>query len=278
MNKSLIKKIVLKEILGTSLRKLYEADEPAADPAADPAAAPADPNAPPPPADGPPADLNVSSVPPVGPPPGGAPAPSMLPPAAPAVPGPSMLGAPPMLGAPAPMGAPAPAPGAAPVKKQNKPKPAKTPNPDKQQVASKLHSTLMNAISSASEDISESLKNKNLRFLYEADEEAEGSEEESGDESKKQPEKKSGPKIDMDKYAGGVANLIDNYTSLVDIKKSVIDQAEQDLETQFPNDSPALKKQLKDLLRTQYHLSLEKQNEPPEKYAVGAKSGAGGPA
>ena len=35
--------------------------------------------------------------------------------------------------------------------------------------------------------------------------------------------------------------------ALVDIKKSVIDQADQDLDTQFPDDSPALKKQLKDL-------------------------------
>ena len=278
MNKSLIKKIVLKEILGTSLRKLYEADEPTVNPVADLAAAPTDPNAATLPASAP-ADPNTASVPPVGPSPGGAPpAPSMLPPPVPATPGPPMLGAPPVLGAAVPMGAPVPTPGAAPAKKQNKPKPAKTPNPDKQQVASKLHSTLMNAISSASEDVSESLKNRNLRFLYEADEEDEDSKGTPDDESKKQPEKKSGPKIDMDKYAGGVANLIDNYTSLVDIKKSVIDQADQDLDTQFPDDSPALKKQLKDLLRTQYHLSLEKENEPPEKYAVGAKSGAGGPA
>jgi hypothetical protein len=270
MNKNNIKKIILKEMYGTSLRVLYEADEPADPTAPAPGAEPAPPapdaaappGAPPPPG----GDPTAPGAPPGGDPgalgggPPGAPPDLSMPPmggglppmGGPPGPPPGPPGAPPMGGPPG-----------APPKKENKPKPAKAPNPDKQQVASKLHTALMNAISSASQDISESLKKKSLRFLYEED-------EKSND--------KNAPKIDMEKYAGEVANLINNYTSLIDIKKSVITQAEQDLDTQFPNDGVALKKQLKDLLRTQYHLSLEKQNEPPETYAVGAKSGAGGPA
>lgn len=270
MNKNNIKKIILKEMYGTSLRVLYEADEPAdpTPPASGPEPTPAPPDAPPGGAPPPGGDPTTPGTPPGGDPgglgggPPGAPPDLSMPPMGGPPPGPPPMGGGPPPGLP-PMGGPPGSPPGAPPKKENKPKPAKAPNADKQQVASKLHTALMNAISSASQDISESLKKKSLRFLYEKD-------EKSND--------KNAPKIDMEKYAGEVANLINNYTSLIDIKKSVITQAEQDLDTQFPNDGVALKKQLKDLLRTQYHLSLEKQNEPPETYAVGAKSGAGGPA
>jgi hypothetical protein len=72
--------------------------------------------------------------------------------------------------------------------------------------------------------------------------------------------------------------LINNYTSLVDIKKSVITQAERSLDNQFPGKSEPLKKKLKDLLRSEYHIFLDKPEAPSDSYAVGATSGGGGAA
>jgi len=118
----------------------------------------------------------------------------------------------------------------------------------------------MKATSSAEEDsesaANESLRRKSLRFLIE------------------QEDKK--PKIDMEVYAGEIAKLIKNYTSLVDVKKNVITQAEEYLDNDFPNETDSLKKQLKDLLRKDYNISLERPEAPPDSYAVGAGAGGGG--
>ena len=103
----------------------------------------------------------------------------------------------------------------------------------------------------------ESMRRKSLRFLLEADD---------------------APKIDMGVYAGKIANLIKNYTSLIDIKKNVITQAEQYLDDEFPGKSDPLKKELRNLLRQEYHISLERSEPPSDSYAVGAGSGGGGAA
>ena len=66
--------------------------------------------------------------------------------------------------------------------------------------------------------------------------------------------------------------------AIVDIKKSVITQAERSLDNQFPGKSEPLKKKLKDLLRTEYHIFLDKPEAPSDSYAVGATSGGGGAA
>jgi len=115
------------------------------------------------------------------------------------------------------------------------------------------------AIKAAAKDDSgvaiESLRRRSLKFLMEQD----------------SPE----PSIDMGVYASKIANLIKNYTSLVDVKKNVIDQAEKFLDSQFPKGASSLKKQLKDLLRKEHHISLERPEPPSDSYAIGAKSGGG---
>jgi hypothetical protein len=161
--------------------------------------------------------------------------------------------APPVAGLPAPAGAaPTPAPGAA---SKPKPKPAAKPGT----AAAEVDKAGQAAIKAGEDSLAkESLRRRSLSFLIEQSEE--------------------GPNIDIGTYAGKLANLIKNYTSLVDVKKNVIDQAEKFLDDQFPKNSEALKKQLKDLLRKDYHIFLERPEPPSDSYAVGAKSGGGGAA
>ena len=171
--------------------------------------------------------------------------------AAPAVPGaaPAVPGAAPAVPGAAPA-APA-APGAVP------PPAPKSNETGKQEVFKALMTSTADAEAEAA---SESLRRRSLRVLFEQD------------------EKKKEPKINMDMFAEKIANLIKNYTSLVDVKKNVIDQAESYLKSQFPDDHEDLSKKLSDLLRRQYRITLERPEPPPDSYAVGAKSGGGGAA
>ena len=247
MKRNAIRKLIFKELYSTSLKNLYEADDPAAPPAdpaapapaADPAlAAPADPAA----AAAPVADPTIA--------------------APPADPMAAMGGATPPADPMAAMGgAPTPAAGAPPKKNVK----AKPPNPNEDPANFKIYSALKKAISSAKNAANESLRRRSLKFLYEADD-------------KKEEKVGSSPDIDMDNFAGSIANLIDNYTSLVDVKKTVIDQADYYLGQEFPNEADALRRQLKDLLRKNYHISLERSEEPKDSYAVGARQGGGGAA
>jgi hypothetical protein len=158
-------------------------------------------------------------------------------------------------------GAPAaaPVPGAAGAGETAK-KSAKAPDPAKEPGKAEVNKAFSKAMSAAAESegevATESLRRKSLRFLME------------------QEDKKT--KIDMSVYAGEIAKLIKNYTSLVDIKKNVITQAEEYLDKDFPKEADALKKQLKDLLRKDYRISLERPEAPPDSYAVGAGAGGGG--
>jgi hypothetical protein len=159
-------------------------------------------------------------------------------------------------GAPAAPGAPA-TPGA------NKPPPPKSNEAGKKEVFNAFTDAVEAASGSEAAAVAESLRRRSLRVLYEQE------------EPKKEKEE---PKIDMDVFSEKIANLIKNYTSLVDVKKNVIDQAKAYLKSQFPEHSDDLEKKLKDLLRTQYHITLERPEPPPDSYAVGAKSGGGGAA
>jgi hypothetical protein len=136
-----------------------------------------------------------------------------------------------------------------------KKKSAAPPDPEKEPMKAQLNKALMKATKTDDSLAVESLRRKSMRFLLEA-----------GDK----------PKIDIGVYAGEVARLIKNYTSLVDIKKNVIAQAEQYLDDEFSDESEDLKKKLKDLLRTQYQISLERPERPEESYAVGAGGGGAG--
>jgi len=153
---------------------------------------------------------------------------------------------PPMPGAPA---APAPA----------TKKPVIVINAEEEPIKSHLNKAMIKATDSAKEISTESLRKRSLRFLFEQDE-------------------AESPKIDIGVFSDEVARLINNYTSLVDIKKSVITQAERSLDNQFPGKSEPLKKKLKDLLRSEYHIFLDKPEAPSDSYAVGATSGGGGAA
>ena len=249
LRKSEIRRLVIREFYNTKLSQLYEQAPP--DPTAAPAAAPpTDPTA-----AAPPADPTAAGAPPVpGAPPAGAPPAPGAPPMPGAPPDPLAAG-----GAPAAPGAPpAPAPGAAPgvgaAGTAAKAKSATPPDPEKEPMKAQLNKALMKATKTDDSLAVESLRRKSMRFLLEADDK---------------------PKIDIGVYAGEVARLIKNYTSLVDIKKNVIAQAEQYLDDEFGDGAQDLKTELTRLLRTQYQISLERPEPPEESYAVGAGGGSG---
>ena len=242
-SRSDLRRMVIREMYGTSLSQIFEQAapaDPAADPAADPTAAtatpPADPAAVPPadPAAVPPADPTAALG-----------AAAATPPAAD-----PLAGLPPIPGA-------TPAPGAAAAGAAAKKKAAMPPDPEKDPLKAQLNKALIKATKSVDTSIAvESLRRRSLRFLFEADENA--------------------AKIDIEVYAGEVARLIQNYTSLVDVKKNVIDQAIEYLKSQFPDEAEGLGKQMTDLLRKQYHIFLEKSEPPKDSYAIGATGGSGG--
>jgi len=241
LSSSQLKRLIIREMYNTSLSQLYEQAPPAPAPAADPAAGMFEETPAAPPVPG-------AAAPAVDPAAAAVPAPAVDPAAA-AVPG----------AAPAvPAAAPA-VPGAAAAGETAK-KSAKAPDPAKEPGKAEVNKAFSKAMSAATESegkvASESLRRKSLRFLIE------------------QEDKKT--KIDMSVYAGEIAKLINNYTSLIDVKKSVITQAEEYLSNDFPKEADALKKQLKDLLRKDYHISLERPEAPSDSYAVGAGAGGGG--
>lgn len=246
-SRSDLRRMVIREMYGTSLSQIFEQAAPA-DPAADPTAATATPPADP--ATVPPAD--PATVPPADP--------ATVPPADPtaalgAVPAPPPA-ADPLTGLPPIPGA-TPAPGAAAAGAAAKKKAAMPPDPEKDPLKAQLNKALIKATKSVDTSIAvESLRRRSLRFLFEADENA--------------------AKIDIEVYAGEVARLIQNYTSLVDVKKNVIDQAIEYLKSQFPDEAEGLGKQMTDLLRKQYHIFLEKSEPPKDSYAIGATGGSGG--
>lgn len=258
IHRSEIRRLIIREIYNTKLSQLYEQAPP--DPAAagvppvDPLVPPVDPAA-------------AAAVPaPVTPPAPAIPPDPTIPPA-PAVPPDPLAGAVPLPGDPAvpPIPAAAPVPGAPPATPPSgvgaaganaKKKSIAAPDPEGEPMKVQLNKALMKATKTDDSLAVESLRRKSMRFLLEADDK---------------------PKIDIGVYADEVARLIKNYTSLVDIKKNVITQAEKYLDDAFNEDSEDLKKKLKDLLRTKYQISLERRDPPGESYAVGAGgSGSGG--
>ena len=243
LSSSQLKRLIIREMYNTSLSQLYEQAPPAPAPAADPAAGMFEETPAVPPVPG-------AAAPAVDPAAAAAAVPAVDPAAAvPAVPG----------AAPAVPGAAPAVPGAATAGETAK-KSAKAPDPAKEPGKAEVNKAFSKAMSAATESegevASESLRRKSLRFLIE------------------QEDKKT--KIDMSVYAGEIAKLINNYTSLIDVKKSVITQAEEYLSNDFPKEADALKKQLKDLLRKDYHISLERPEAPSDSYAVGAGAGGGG--
>ena len=242
IDKSRLRRLIIQESYNLSLmQQLYEQTTPTpTDPtaSADPtAAAPAaDPTAPADPTAVPTADPTAAATPAVDP----TAAPAVDPTAA-AVADPTAAAAP-------------PAPGAPPTPSSLT---KKSFDPDKDPVKDRLQQALDRARGDAKNNIAtESLRKKSLLFLVEQEGEK--------------------PQFNLRTYAREVANLINNYTSLVDVKKIVIDQAEANLDDEFPKGSDGPKRELRDLLRTVYHISLERPETPPDSYAVGATEGGSG--
>jgi len=246
LDKRAIRKSVIKEMYGTSMRFLLEAEgDPPADPAAaapapDPTTPPADPTAAP-------ADPAAAAAAPAPDPTAGAAAPDPLaglgaaaPAAAPgAPPAPTAPGAPPAPGTPT----------ASPVQG------TKIPSAD-DPIEKFLVKADDLAIKKASNKTqTESLRKRRLSFLMEAE----------GDE----------PEIDMDSFAGDVARLIKNYTSLVDVKGSVVTKAQKYLKDKYPKKGQGYSDELVSLLGKDYDIRLEPKEEPPDSYATGAKSSGG---
>jgi hypothetical protein len=240
LDKRALRKSIIKEIYGTSMRFLLEAE---GDPPADPAAAPpADPAAAPPvdPAAPAPAPDPMAGL--------GGPAPA-LDPAAPAPdPMAGLGGAPPAPPAP---GAP-PTPGAA--------APTPVQGTKKVEADDPIEKFLVKAedmaLKKASNQVQvESLRKRKLSFLLEA----EGTE----------------PELDMDSFTADVARLIKNYMSLVDVKGNVITKAQKYLKEKYPTKGQKYSDDLVSLLGREYDIRLEPKEQPADSYATGAKSGGG---
>jgi len=239
-DKRALRKHVIKEMYGTNMRFLLEAE---GDPPQDPAAAPppADPAAAPPPADpaaAPPADPAAAPADPTAPP-----VPDPLTGLGGAVPG-----APPIPGDPTAPVAPG-APAASPVQGT---KPSISDDP----IEKFLVKADELAIKKASNKTQvESFKRRRLSFLMEAE----------GDD----------PDLDMDSFAGDIARLIKNYTSLVDVKGNVVTKAQKYLKDKYPKKGQIYSDELVSLLGKDYGIRLEPKEEPPDSYATGAKSSGG---
>ena len=235
-DKRALRKHVIKEMYGTSMRFLLEAEgDP---PAVDPAAAPADPTAVP-------ADPAAAPVDPAAAPadPTAVPAPDPLAGLGGAVPG-----VPPAPGDPTAPAAPG-APAASPVQGT---KPSISDDP----IEKFLVKADELAIKKASNKTQvESFKRRRLSFLMEAE----------GDD----------PDLDMDSFAGDIARLIKNYTSLVDVKGNVVTKAQKYLKDKYPKKGQIYSDELVSLLGKDYDIRLEPKEEPPDSYATGAKSSGG---
>jgi hypothetical protein len=163
-------------------------------------------------------------------------------------------------------GAPA-VPGAPPAAPSAPPKPKIDPKDLKDPIQKFLVGAEKKAIEKGSNKIGESsiksLRRKSLSFLL----------EDAASDVKE-------PELDIETYTSEVARLIDNYTSLVDIKANVINQAKDYLIKQYPDKAEAFGKQMIDLLRKQYNISLEPDESQPDRYAAqaGTAGGSGGSA
>lgn len=246
MNKKRIQRLIIQEMFGLNMRFLLEADEPEE---TQPAASQPEPNTGmgtnPATGEGPTASGSPS------PPPQAAPLPPPIAPEAQSTtPAPSQPSAP----SPAPAQPILPAQPAQSV--QQKQTPANVMSAIKDPVQKEIMKAAIKA--SGNGDVAvESLKKKKLSFLFEQEQ-----------------------KFDIGAFAGELARIIKNFTSIIDVKKHVIDSGKEYIKSNFPGESEELCQQLDDFLRKNFHIELEKQDPPEDEYAVGAREagarGSGG--
>ena len=158
--------------------------------------------------------------------------------------------------------------------------------------------------------LNESLKNLNMRFLFEQEEEppaeepppeeppaeeppaddlAGGGEEESDDEEEQDPAKSADmtvsepaedqktPDLDIDKFSTRVVRLVNNYNNLLNIEESIINRAKKFLDENY---GEKFVNEFLTTLSTNYGLETTEFNNVPDvkddNFAVGAFSGGTG--
>jgi hypothetical protein len=81
------------------------------------------------------------------------------------------------------------------------------------------------------------------------------------------------PRLDLAKFAGAVARLVENYDQLLDPRTTILNRARTYI---LNNYNEAMAEQLMTILQTNYQLSAEKQEDPQAPLAVGAWPVGGG--
>lgn len=81
------------------------------------------------------------------------------------------------------------------------------------------------------------------------------------------------PRLDLAKFAGAVARLVENYDQLLDPRTTILNRARTYI---LNNYNEAMAEQLMTILQTNYSLSVEQQEDPQAPLAVGAWPVGGG--
>lgn len=81
------------------------------------------------------------------------------------------------------------------------------------------------------------------------------------------------PRLDLAKFAGAVARLVENYDQLLDPKTTILNRARTYV---LNNYNEAMAEQLMTILQSNYDLSTEQPENPEAPLAVGAWSVGGG--
>ena len=143
--------------------------------------------------------------------------------------------------------------------------------------------------------LNESLKNLNMRFLFEqeeeppADDSAGGGEEESDDEEEQDPAKSADmtvsepagdqktPDLDIDKFSTRVVRLVNNYNNLLNIEESIINRAKNFLDENY---GEVFVDEFLNSLSQKHGLETQEFDDIPEvsddNFAVGAFAGGTG--
>jgi hypothetical protein len=83
------------------------------------------------------------------------------------------------------------------------------------------------------------------------------------------------PKINIRKFAEGIARLVNNYQSLIDPKRIILNRAQAYITKNY---STRLAKELMSILERDFDLTYKTNNQRQEEYPPAPRAGAAGPA
>ena len=83
------------------------------------------------------------------------------------------------------------------------------------------------------------------------------------------------PKINIRKFAEGIARLVNNYQSLIDPKRIILNRAQAYITKNY---STRLAKELMSILERDFDLTSKTNNQRQEEYPPAPRAGAAGPA